>query len=148
MKIMSCQDFHVLSCFKKRMQHEFNALVSNPIPEARHVARIRRQCVLEIFKSGKVLPVWIFQKALKYRLIAQVKRVFQIIQSHHQTDRFSGPAHGVMIGAGEFFFKDGPVNLIGHLKERMLVIQQLIKSGSEHIGCFMTFFRSHKSPVF
>ena len=56
-----------------------------------HAGRVDRQRVFKVLHAAKVLPVWILYPAGKHIFIAQVKRVFEIVQSNHQSCADGGP---------------------------------------------------------
>jgi hypothetical protein len=81
----------------------------------------------EVLKPAEILPIGVLQKPGDNRFIAFVKSMFQVMQPDQQAGRLAWtPLLG--IERTEPFVKDQPVDLMGELVQRMLPVENLIKT--------------------
>ena len=81
--------------------------------------------MLEDFLSAEVLVIGILQVGPDHPFITQIEHVSQVVQPHHQADRFIGMAGSGGIGLFELLFKTLSIDTLSQFDERMFWIDEI-----------------------
>ena len=114
----------------RQAQHEFAAILTDPIPKPGHLARVNGHFMPKVFFTTEVLPVGILYPAFHHRLIRFVKGVLEIVQPNHETDRDARAASLCVESAKALFYRI-PVNLARQPVQNMTLIQYLFQAHAE-----------------
>jgi len=115
------------------LPHAFRA---DPVPEVYKVAWIKRELVLKVNFSAKVLPVGILQVPLNYSLISQVVHLSQKQKTDYCPDRYRRPAN-LPIQWRKLFFQAFLVNLLCQKTKFMLRMYKTCKHCLEHLQLWL-----------
>ena len=114
------------------LKQHLHALLSDPLPPARHLRGVDREVVLEHHLAAEVLPVRVLHPALHHILIRKSVGVLQQVQPCHQTNGDPWTAQIRHIEATELLRQIVPRDLLRQPHQLVVRVQSQVQFPPDH----------------
>lgn len=130
------------------LEQPLHALLTDPLPPLRHLARVDRELVLEEFLAGEELVVGVLDPTMDDLLVRELEGVLEEVQARHEPDGHARAAVVGAIQAPELGLQRGPIDEPGQAIQLLARIQDHLEAPAEHglsVGLWAGD-RFHKNP--